>query len=213
MEELDNDKKVNKHTVDAAQEILDEMLASLQKKDYEKLKELSHQYVLSYPNVLTGWSYLSLATFELKEYKKCIEHSYKLFDLEHDGARRNSQKIYLNIANCYYHLNEKSEALNVLIESFFNDRSVHNLTQQPEALFFLTCFILNDLKPDNGEVYPIKDFKDQTNSKNVQFLVKLNTRRIVHKDPDVIKIIKEMQNNYENKEILKKFINKVDQLI
>ena len=47
----------------------------------------------------------------------------------------------------------------------------------------------------------------------LQFLVKLNTRRIVHKDPDVIKIIKEMQNNYENKEILKKFINKVDQLI
>ena len=77
----------------------------------------------------------------------------------------------------------------------------------------MTCFILNDLKPDNGEVYPIKDFKDQTNSKNVQFLVKLNTRRTVHKDPDVIKIIKEMQNNYENKEILKKFINKVDQLI
>ena len=83
MEELDNDKKVNKHTVDAAQEILDKMLASLQKKDYEKLKELSHQYVLSYPNVLTGWSYLSLATFELKEYKKCIEHSYKSVSYTH----------------------------------------------------------------------------------------------------------------------------------
>ena len=39
MEELDNDKKLNQHTVDAAQEILDKMQVSLQKKDYEKLKE------------------------------------------------------------------------------------------------------------------------------------------------------------------------------
>ena len=44
MEELDNDKKLNQHTVDAAQEILDKMQVSLQKKDYEKLKELSHQF-------------------------------------------------------------------------------------------------------------------------------------------------------------------------
>lgn len=213
MVELDNDKMTNEHTVKQAQDVLDEIQISLKEKDYQKLKDLSHKYVLAYPNVLTGWSYLSLATFELKEYKKCIEHSYKLFALEHDGARRNSQKIYLNIANCYHHLDEKSEALNVLIESFFNDHSVHNINQQPEALFFLTSFILNDLKPDNGKVFPIKDFTDQAKNENVQFLLKLRTVKTVHKNPDVIKIIKEMQNNYENKEILKKFINKVDQLI
>ena len=213
MEELDNDKKVNQHTVDAAQEILDKMNTSLQKKDYEKLKALSHQYVLSYPNVLTGWSYLSLATFELKEYKKCIEHSYKLFDLQHDGARRNSQKIYLNIASCYYHLNEKSEALNVLIDAFFNDHNVHNMNQKPEALFFLTGFVLNELHPSKGKVFPIKNFNEQENDENVKFLVKLNSSRTIHKNPEVVKSIHKMRNNFNDKEEIHNFLDILDRLL
>lgn len=213
MVELDNNKMTNEHTVKEAQEVLDEMQISLKERDYQKLKDLSHKYVLAYPNVLTGWSYLSLATFELKEYKKCIEHSYKLFTLEHDGARRNSQKIYLNIANCYYHLNEKSEALNVLIESFFNDHNVHNMNQKPEALFFLTGFVLNELHPSKGKVFPIKNFKEQESDENVKFLVKLNSSRTIHKNPEVVKSIHKMHNNYNNKEEKHNFLNILDRLL
>jgi len=213
MVKLDDDKKVNQHTVDEAQEILDEMVARLQEKDYQKLKDLAHKYVLSYPNILTGWSYLSLASFELKEYKKCIEHSYKLFDLEHDGARRNSQKIYLNIANCHYHLNEMSKTLNVLIESFFNDHNVHNINQKPEALFFLTAFVLNEIHPSKGKVFPIKDFKEQESDENVKFLVKLNGSRTIHKNPEVVKSIHKMHKNYNNKEEIHNFINILDRLL
>ena len=178
------------------------ILSNIEKNDLDKAEKLAKKFALTWPAVPNGWSALAYIYFIKKDYMKSIENNEKLFKINHI-----SPKIYLNIAHCYYYLENHVKTLNTLASSFFDCFDV--IGEEIESLVNLMSYLLSYHYPEDGITF----LKKEGNSKNQDLLSKIESHRYIYQDSDVSSLVKQIKNNPEEDKISKDLINVIRSLI
>tara|TARA_B100001540_G_scaffold56363_1_gene50952 strand:+ start:6643 stop:7257 length:615 start_codon:yes stop_codon:yes gene_type:complete len=172
------------------------ILSNIEKNDLDKAEKLAKKFALTWPAVPNGWSALAYIYFIKKDYKKSIEYNEKLLTIDHIAP-----KVYLNIAHCYHYLENHEKILHTLASSFFD--CVLVIGEKMESLYNLMSYLLSYHYPEDGITFSEK----MENSKNQDFLSKIESLRHIYQDIEVSSLIKKIKNNPEEDKTSKDLIN------
>ncbi len=196
--EEDNERDEMKSGYDSDYKLI---LSNIEKNDLDKAEKLAKKFALTWPAVPNGWSALAYIYFIKKDYMKSIENNEKLFKINHI-----SPKIYLNIAHCYYYLENHEKVLNTLASSFFACFDV--IGEEIESLNNLMSYLLSYHNPEDGITF----LKKMESSKNQDLLNKIESLRYIYQDVEVSSLIKKIKNNPEEDKTSKDLINVIKTL-